>query len=139
MIQFCSQAYFETLFYDEHILGNILFTSCIVCYTYICFRLLMLKTIWCDFIIIFFNIEIWYWVVLIVNIYVKALSSFHAFQCFCDMQRYFFSSLSMNESTRNARSDWKSLSILFKLCLLCTYICFPYILTYVDNLSINQN
>lgn len=90
MIQFCSQAYFETLFYDEHILGNILFTSCIVCYTYICFRLLMLKTIWCDFIIIFLNIEIWYWVVLIVNIYVKALSSFHAFQCFCDMQQYFF-------------------------------------------------
>lgn len=61
-----------------------------VLYIYICFRLLMLKTIWCDFIIIFLNIEIWYWVVLIVNIYVKALSSFHAFQCFCDMQQYFF-------------------------------------------------
>ena len=138
MKQFCSQAYFETLFHDEHILGNILFTSCIVCYTYICFRLLMLKTIWCDFIIIFFNIEIWYWLIFTDS---QHKSTF-LLPCISMLLWYatvLFSSLNMNESTCNARSDWKSLSILFKLCLLCTCICFPYILTYVDNLSINQN
>ena len=96
MIQFCSQAYFETLFHDEHILGNIIFTSCIVCFIYI---YVSDCSCWKQFDVILlllsqYGIDLF---VLIVNI--KALSSFHAYNAFVIYCNRIFSSLNMNEST----------------------------------------